>query len=57
MYSRISTRLDHLAHNGSPHPTGGDNFSGACLGYAATAYLGVSCILVVRFPVITCLGR
>ena len=53
VYSKISSRLDHLSNRGSPHPSGGDACSGACVGYAATCYCGISCILQVRFHVIT----
>ncbi|KAF9783357.1 PLAC8 family-domain-containing protein [Thelephora terrestris] len=45
VYSKISTRLDHLNKNGSPHPSGGDACGGSCIGYTATCCIGVSCIL------------
>jgi hypothetical protein len=51
VYSKISTRLDHLNKSGSPHPSGGDACGGSCIGYAATCCIGVACILQVRVSV------
>ncbi|KAF9783344.1 PLAC8-domain-containing protein [Thelephora terrestris] len=45
VYSQITSRLDHLATRGSPHPSGGEVFTSECLGYAVTRILGVSCLL------------
>ena len=48
VYSKINTRLGHLSNHGSPHPSGGDACGCACIGYAVTCWIGVSCILQVR---------
>jgi Cys-rich protein (TIGR01571 family) len=51
LYSQNGSRLNHLAYQGSPHPSGGDAFTGACFGYTVTACVGVSCFLQVRLSV------
>ena len=52
VYSRVNSRLNHLAFRGSPHPEGGDSFGPPCLCYAATCICGGAFCLQVR-PVVT----
>ncbi|KAF9646293.1 hypothetical protein BDM02DRAFT_3118877 [Thelephora ganbajun] len=53
----INTRLDYLSNHGTPNPSGGDACGGACFSYAATARVGVACILRVRLAVVISFSR
>ncbi|KAJ7595413.1 PLAC8-domain-containing protein [Mycena floridula] len=45
VYGQNKSRIDHLTHRGSPHPSGGDICGGGSWLYGGLLWFGVSCFL------------